>query len=224
MRFLGGSLATRGMTVRAIALPGHATRIEDLEPRGWPEWAAAVTAAYDALAARCHRVAVVGQSLGGLLALLLATERPVHAVASLAAPLWFDGLTGRIAHAVTAWPWAGLVRYLPKPGGPDVCHAGERRTNPSYRRIPVRALGQLLALMDRVDAALPAVHAPLLVMHSERDHTAPVACAQRIAQRAQASEVRVRILTESFHLISVDIERSIVAAEVGAFFARHMRS
>src|SRR5262245_4963531 len=88
MRFLGASLAAGGRTVAGIALPGHATRVEDLEPLGHADWTAAVLRAYDDLAARCRRVAVVGQSMGGLLALWLATRRPgVAAVASLAAPL-----------------------------------------------------------------------------------------------------------------------------------------
>ena len=54
MRFLGESLASRGMTVRGIALPGHATRVEDLEPLGMSEWTAAVAAAFDEMATRCR--------------------------------------------------------------------------------------------------------------------------------------------------------------------------
>ncbi len=224
MRFLGGSLAERGMTVQGIALPGHATRVEELEPLGWAEWTAAVAEAYDQLAARCRRVAVVGQSLGGLLALHLATRRPVAATASLAAPLWLDGLGGTIARATTTGALAGRIRYLPKLGGSDVRHAGERRNNPSYRRMPVRAIGQLVDFMQVVDAALPEVRTPLLVLHGARDHTAPLASAARIAQRVSSTDVRVRILPDSFHLLATDVERTIVAAEVGACFARHLRS
>ncbi|HVK78905.1 MAG TPA: alpha/beta fold hydrolase [Kofleriaceae bacterium] len=224
MRFLGESLGARGMTVRGMALPGHATRVEDLEPLGWKEWFDAVTAAYDDLAARCRRVAVVGQSLGGLLAMFLATRRPVAAAASLAAPLWLEGLAGAVARVTTTGPLAGKVRYLPKLGGSDVRERGEKRTNPSYRKFPVRALGQLVAFMDIVDDALPELRTPLLVLHAEQDHTAPVASASRIAERVRSADLRVRILPHSFHLIAIDLERTVVAAEVGAFFARHLRS
>jgi len=222
MRYLGDDLAARGMSVRGIALPGHATRVEELEPLGFAEWTAAVAAAYDELAARCRSVAVVGQSLGGLLAMHLATRRPVAAVASLAAPLWFEGLTGVVARATTRGPLAGRLRYLPKLGGSDVRDAAARRANPSYRKFPVRALGQLLAFMDVVDAALPEVRAPLLVLHGEHDHTAPVGSARHIATRVAARELRVRILPRSYHLVAIDEERTIVAAEVGTFFERHL--
>ena len=56
MRYLGGQLAARGRTVRGLALPGHATAIEDLVERRWTDWADAVTAAFDDLAARCDRI------------------------------------------------------------------------------------------------------------------------------------------------------------------------
>lgn len=222
MRYLGESLAGRGMTVSGLALPGHATRVEDLEPVGFAEWTAAVTAAHDALAARCRAVAVVGQSLGGLLALHLSTRRPVAAVASLAAPLWFEGLTDVVARATTRGPLAGRVRYLPKLGGSDVRDPDERRANPSYRAVPVRALGQLMDFMALVDGLLPEVRAPLLVLHGQHDHTAPVGSARRIAARVASQPLRLRILPRSYHLLAIDEERTIVAAEVGAFFERHL--
>lgn len=222
MRFLGESLAARGMSVRGIALPGHATRVQDLEPLGMTEWTEAVVGAFDAMAARCRSVAVVGQSMGGLLALHLATKRPVAAAASLAAPLWFEGLSGFVARVTTRGPLAGRVRYLPKLGGSDVRARDEKRVNPSYRAFPVRALGQLIAFMDLVDDALPDVRVPLLVLHGEHDHTAPVGSAARIAERVSTRQLRVRILPRSFHLLAIDEERTIVAAEVGTFFERYL--
>jgi carboxylesterase len=222
VRFLGESLAARGMSVRGIALPGHATRVQDLEPVGMSEWTEAVVAAFDEMAARYRSVAVVGQSMGGLLALHLATRRPVAAAASLAAPLWFDGLSGLVARVTTRGPLAGRVRYLPKLGGSDVRAQDVKRVNPSYRAFPVRALGQLIAFMDLVDDALPDVRVPLLVLHGEHDHTAPVGSAARIAERVSARDLRVRILPRSFHLLAIDEERTIVAAEVGTFFERYL--
>jgi carboxylesterase len=225
MRYLGEQLAAAGHTVAGPRLPGHGTSLAELDRTRWEDWAGAVEREVEAMAARCRRVVVVGQSLGGLLALHLAGRRPpaLAAVVSLAAPLWLDGLGGRVARWLTD-PRAGRVarriRQIPKFGGSDVLDARARAENPSYPAIPTRALGQLLAFMPVVDAALPQITAPVLVVHARHDHTAPVACARHIAERARAR--RLRILPRSFHLIAIDVEREIVAAEVLAFVRRHV--
>jgi len=248
MRYLGAALARTGVTVRGPLLPGHGTSISDLERTRWEDWAAAVEREVDTMGRKCQRVAVVGQSLGGLLALHLAARRPaLAAVVALATPLWLAGISGSVARWLTApgprgprgpgdQPISGgpgraligawilqrireKIRILPKLGGSDVRDPRVRAENPGYHAIPTRALAELLEFMQIVDAALPRIVPPVLVVHGRRDHTAPVACAARIAELARAR--RVRILPRSFHLIAADVERDIVAAEVIAFLGRH---
>lgn len=218
VRFLGERLAREGFAVRAPLLPGHGETPEALDRTTWRDWVDAVERATDEVAARHARVALVGQSLGGLLALYEAgRRRGLAAVASLAAPLWLPRLAARVA-ASTQRGLLRRVRAIPKFGGSDVRDARAKAENPCYPVIPTRALGQLLAFMRIVDDALPLVEAPVLVLHGAQDHTAPAACAPRIAARARAQ--RVRILPRSYHLIAADVERDIVAAEVASFVRR----
>jgi carboxylesterase len=218
VRYLGERLATAGFSVTGPLLPGHGTSVDDLDATPWQAWVEHVERAVDAMAKRCDRVAIVGQSLGGLLALHVASRRPeLVCVASLAAPLWLDGISGRVAR----WAAAGKIPFkaIPKFGGSDVLDARARSENPCYPAIPMKALGQLVAFMEVVDASLARVTQPTLVIHARQDHTAPVACASRIADATKAE--RLRILPRSFHLIAVDVERDIVAAEVTQFVTKH---
>jgi len=216
IRYLGERLADAGFTVSAPRLPGHGTTVADLDATRWEDWAEAVERAVDRLGARCRRVAVVGQSLGGLLALHLASQRrDIACVASLAAPLWLDGLGAKVARWTRPGRWLERLRTVPKLGGSDIRDPRAKAGNPCYDAIPMRALGELVEFMKITDDALPSITQPVLVLHATQDHTAPVACAQRIAERTGA--VRTRILPRSYHLIAVDVERDIVAAEVRQF-------
>jgi carboxylesterase len=218
VRYLGERLAREGFAVRAPLLPGHGTTIEELDRTTWSDWVDAVERAADAMRERCARVAVIGQSLGGLLALHLGSRRrDLAAIGTLAAPLWLPPLAARVARSTQQGLLRG-VRAIPKLGGSDVRDRRARAENPCYDAIPTRALGHLLAFMRIVDDALPLVAPPVLVLHGARDHTAPAACAARIAARTGAR--RLRILPRSYHLIAADVERDIVAAEVASFVRR----
>ena len=71
VRYLGEQLARAGLAVRAPLLPGHGTSLADLDATSWNDWAEAVERALDSMRVRCARVAVVGQSLGGIYGTLL---------------------------------------------------------------------------------------------------------------------------------------------------------
>jgi carboxylesterase len=217
VRYLGEQLARAGFTVDAPLLPGHGTSLDDLDRTTWSDWVAAVDRALERVQRRAARVAIVGQSLGGLLALHAgARHREIALVASLAAPVWLEGLSARVAD----WASRGLVpvKSIPKFGGSDVRDPKARADNPCYPAIPMKALAQLAAFMRVADEALPRVAQPVLVLHAEQDHTAPVACAAHIAERTRAR--RLRILPRSYHLIAADVERDIVAAEVIGFLRK----
>lgn len=226
MTYLGESLGRRGMTVVAPTLPGHMTSPEDLDATTWRDWFRAVEECFDELKERCTHVAVVGQSLGALLALHLAASRPQEpvAIASLAAPLWLAPLPTAICRVTRRFPAVlNVLHTLPKLGGSDLADKRLRRRIPGYSVVPVRALCSLIEFIGLVRDQLPDVRVPLLVLHATEDHTAPYAGSHEIAERVSSRVVRHRALANSFHLVSLDLDREVVAAEVASFFETEFR-
>lgn len=226
VRSLGESLQRRGLHAVGIALPGHGTSVEALDRTTWRDWAAAVVEKHAELAGRFAKVALLGQSLGGLLSLYVASRSArVAAVASLAAPLWLEGMGRRLVAWTRPGRWLhGRLRRVPKLGGSDIADPAVKAIYPGYQSIPMAALGSLCDFMEVVEEALPRVQAPTLVLHAEQDHTAPVGSARRIVERMQRAgqTPRLRLLDKSFHIISLDVERAIVEEEVGSFLEEHL--
>lgn len=222
VRSLGESLQRRGLHAEGIVLPGHCTSVDELDRTTWRDWAAAVEAKHAELAGRFSKVAMMGQSLGGLLSLYTAARSPkVAAVVSLAAPLWLEGMGRRLVAWTRPGRWLhGRLKRVPKLGGSDIADPAVKATYPGYTSIPMAALGSLCDFMEVVEGELPKVTAPTLVLHAHQDHTAPVGSAKRIAERMKVS--RMRLLEQSFHIISLDVERAIVEEEVGTFLEKHL--
>ena len=84
---LGGELERRGVTVSVPRLPGHGTNGGDFLQSGWRDWLRASVDAYVDLRARCLPIHVAGFSMGGVIAVLLASHFPVARLALLAPAL-----------------------------------------------------------------------------------------------------------------------------------------
>jgi carboxylesterase len=237
MRYLGDALAARGYIVSGPALAGHGEGSPvALDATTWRDWYGSAETAFDALRQRCTRVAVVGLSMGGLLALHLARERgeQLACVGALATPVWLPrhleaAILGvnralRAAERVPALAaYARALPPLPKMGGEsDVRDAGLRAANPPMPAMPVRALASQLELQRVVRRDLAGVRVPAFVAHARKDHTAPFACAAHIMARLGSREVRGLTLEHSYHVITIDVERERLARAVGDFLDEYV--
>ena len=76
MRLVADYLNQRGVTISAPLLPGHGTTVQDMNRCRWTDWTDHVQQALSDLQKRCQTAFVGGLSMGSLLALFLAADRP----------------------------------------------------------------------------------------------------------------------------------------------------
>ena len=222
MRFMGERLFTSGYSVNGVQLAGHCTSVEDLEWRTWQDWYSSARAGLAELRHGRTHIVLIGQSMGALLALKLAVDDPdaVIGVVLLSPALmlsnpWLHRLGPAFPYLL---PFLSRRRRYVGKGESDIADPHARAASPNYRRVPLRALHQLLLLQKQVRRILPHVRRQVLVVHSRQDHTCPLSNVE-LLQQALGNPPRTRVLDASYHVVSVDVEKEQIALEVQAFIA-----
>ena len=228
----------RGFHCAVPLLAGHHKSLAELAATGWRDWLKSADAALHELwhdverTAKTPRLAVVGLSMGGLLALELARRYPaegklgqpaISTLCVLASPLFLPPAQTRAIRRLNRTP---LLRRLavPKLFGADLRERNRPQPPLRPRAMPLSSLGSLLELMDEVRGHLPEVRQPIFISHGKKDHTAPYESMTAIAKGlgTPPEQLRCLALPRSYHLIPLDVEREILFAEVRAHLERYL--
>jgi carboxylesterase len=227
--FLARALNDRGYAVAVPRLPGHGDTVRALAASTWREWLGGAQAAMDALLARrgCDRLAIVGSSMGGLLALRLARLFPakVAAVVAMAVPWRLPAGQALLLRALARLPAPlrrGPLFALPKREGSDVTIEAMRRRNPCLPALPFAGVRQLVDLGREVRRSLPLHHTPCLLVHGLVDHTVSPRRTRELARRLDGGPVEQLWLPRSGHLVGLDVEREELFQAIARFLARHL--
>lgn len=208
------ALAEAGHSVRLPLLPGHGTRWQDLRTTGWDDWYATVSAALDELSGRCRVVVAAGLSMGGALALRLAVERGTDVAGLVLVNPAVRAEDPRLAllpvlkYAVASTP--GISGDIKRPGVSEL----------AYTRTPTRALHSLVRGWRALLPELPRVRQPLLVLRSAEDHVVPASSSALILREVSSDEAFEIVLTDSYHVATLDNDADRVVTESLAFADR----
>src|SRR3989442_3346860 len=194
-------------------------------------------------AARAEGVPLVigGLSLGANLSLMLAAEYPddVAGVACLAPTLFYDGWSVPWYHRLIP-----LVDYTPlkyftyfredEPYGlkDEALRAkiaaryrksslgdSSDAARMGYAHFPVRLFCEMRRIISQCKRSLPQVTRPLLVVQAEQDDVTGPRNGQFIMERVASARRELVLLKQSYHLVSADLERSLVAERLQKFCA-----
>ncbi len=214
VRPVAEALARAGLAVEVPRLPGHGTRIEDMVPTRFADWAAAVEATYLDLRARCSPVVVVGVSMGATLGCWLAARHPGIAAVVAINPLVLPAEPALVE-------LLGLMldagETLSEGVGPDLADPDAREI--AYDRSPLAPARSLYEALEALQPDLPGITCPVLIMTSAEDHVVHPDNSDHLAARVSGPVERVR-LERSFHVATLDYDRDLFAARVVDFAGR----
>jgi carboxylesterase len=171
MSFLSDRLREAGYRVAAPVLPGHEGDVRAFARSRFEDWLTGADQALQDLRKQCRRVAVVGFSMGGTLALALAQRHSLAGVATIATPVFLCRLHPYFSPDPLLFA-SGIPRHFRHslPASPP--GAESRRIAPWQGYQGAHYIGPLHSL--KIGAAgvrrgLGRVTAPLMVLHGTRD-------------------------------------------------------
>jgi carboxylesterase len=215
---LGQHLAAKGHTVLGPRLFGHATDVRDLRRARWPDWLHSVQDGYHMLRPQVDQLIVVGLSLGGALALILASQQRVDGVVAMSTPFELpkSGLLRWIRPILR--PLSFVLPQIAK--GPLAFQLeSANRERVDYRARPLRAVIEVESCLLYMQQCLPAVTAPTLLMHSRTDDFVTPDSMPKIYEALGSNPKQMLWIEESDHVMTVDAAAQEVFQAASAFIA-----
>lgn len=218
---LARALHEKGWTVDAPLLPAHGRGLAEATTYRAEALVAYTRGLYEQLARRYSHVAVIGQSMGGALAVLLAAKHPTIPALVLLAPYLGmpHGLQLKVALGRLGQP---AVPYLRSVGGERSIHDPvARRDSNGLGVVTASMLIQLRRIAVKAARDLPKVKVPTLYMQSREDNRIAVEDAERFFSMLGARKRELHWLTGCGHVIAVDYCREEVARRVHDWLVAH---
>lgn len=243
MQFVGKKLQKAGYSVVIPLIPGYgysSGQGQSYRTTRSERWYEEVLRHFDALKKTHETVSVVGLCIGAVLALRLAIDRgdEVAALSLLATTLAYDGwsipkyrfLLPLAYYTPARWLYSYSERYPYglKNENLRAWIAREMTVSDSSAagasRLSAEGIFQAHRLIKQVRRQLGKVTTPALIVHAEEDDVASPKSAD-LVESAIASPIKKKvILHNSYHIITLDNEKEVVAAETVDFFNQHTQS
>ncbi|HUX46739.1 MAG TPA: alpha/beta fold hydrolase [Desulfosporosinus sp.] len=216
MRFMGERLAKYGWTVLGIRLSGHGTTPEQMAKTRWVDWAMDAEEGVRKLRESCDTVVGIGLSMGGLLALHLATLGLIDGIVSMNAPMVLADRRTRYVRLIRPFK-----TYVGKPKlGRSLSAQQLELERFVYFRIPVDALISLNSAIRRVRRSLYEIMCPTILMQSIKDFTVNPISVQIIRGKIQQIKPELLYWEKSGHILTLGPERHEVVLSVHKFLRR----
>ena len=219
LTYLADELHARGWDVHAPLLPGHGRTLRSFASSRAQQWVGAAREALDYLLARYQHVAVVGLSMGGAVAAILAADRDRLVALALLAP--YVELPPRLRRLVRHHQVIHVVTPVLR-GNTErsILDPVERARSLGYRAMTPALARELSVIAERARVALPRIRVPTLLAQSRQDNRLAPAVADRAFAALGAKNKELLWLDGAGHVITVDYGREKLIESVADWLRR----
>jgi carboxylesterase len=207
-------LRAHGYTVRAPLLAGHGRSLHEFAASSADQWIVGARAALAELRRLCPEVSIVGQSLGGVIASLLAAE--TNAVRSLVLLVPYFDVPPFVRRLL---PLESLMQaalpYITTNDDRSIRDPVARAASLSFGATTPRLTAELARISDRGRAVLPRLTLPVLYLQAREDNRIAPEVAERAFAAIGSAAKRLEWLDGTGHVIAADFQRERVAQLTG---------
>ncbi len=216
--YVGKMLNQQGFTVSIPRLPGHGTNASDFHETGSDDWLRHITDCYFNLRAEYKTVYLLGFSMGGLLALQLASRFNIERMALISPSIintkWTIKLTPYLKYFIKKQE----RDWNDKSPDPDRIFLANEYWKWHY----IKMGAELLKLQNRTKKILPLVSCDTMIIVSEKDEAVPVRAADFIFERISSSTKKTLILDNSPHVSTLGPEKKLIVEYLVKWFKKKM--
>ncbi len=220
MRPLANALLKDVYFTMIPCLAGHAQTPEAMSATTYQDWYQSIKCAYQKLEDHCDRIIVVGQSLGALLAVMLAAEFPHINQLILLAPAFYPPSIINFTPILTP-----LLKLL---GMPTITNIGgtiakEDSYEITYHKIHVNCPRELYRACIKARQLLPLLSLPITVIASSHDPIIKPKGIKKAYNHIRSKPKELIWVDNSAHVISCDNDQAQIIAIIRQQLSAHIK-
>jgi esterase/lipase/1-acyl-sn-glycerol-3-phosphate acyltransferase len=202
MKALARHLTGKGLWVYITRLAGHGTTPEDLAEKTYTDWQYSVERGYAILSTICKNIVIGGVSIGGCLALDLASRLPdLSGVFAVCPPLRLRDYSTNFMPAQDVWH--RILGKL-KRDNLDVEFLKFRSENTyiNYDRNPVIGIKNVGNFLEHLQGQLGKIAHPSLIIHAENDPIVDSRGSKALYDEIGSTKKEYILLASNKHIIT----------------------
>jgi carboxylesterase len=216
-------LEQRGIEYHSINLKGHNTNPSDLHRVTHKDWLKQAEEAYQEISDKWDIIFVGGLSMGGQLALYLASKYKVYGIITIGTPLKVKVpfIIRYMSHILQYIPY---LIYRRQPFANDRIKKISLSRKGAYKYFPISSVAQVCLLTRKIRRNyVNKVNAPILLIQSTSDHIVPRYNLEIFQKRlkTQSKDIHIMWVEDSYHLVNLDYSKLEVFKKIYEFIQKY---
>lgn len=216
-------LNKKGIDYHSINLKGHNTKPSDLHGVSYKDWLRQAEDAYLEVAKKWDYIFVGGLSMGGQLALYLASKYKVNGVITIGTPL-------KIKIPFIIRYLSHFLQHIPYKISKNNAFLAERiktinlSRKGAYRNFPISSVAQVCFLTRKTRRKyIQYINSPILLIQSTSDHVVPNYNLEIFTNKLKTPKKDIHIMwvEDSYHLVNLDHSKLEVFNRIYEFIQKY---